>query len=116
MIEYDVEWANLNQSEAHLDWLRRLYDYMESYVKKSPRAAYINCRDLDIGRNNIEGETSYEQASVWGIRYFNNNFERLVRVKTKVDPNNFFRNEQSIPPMPVLNKNRKTSQSCIYID
>ncbi|XP_042020455.1 berberine bridge enzyme-like 18 isoform X1 [Salvia splendens] len=99
MIEYIVGWANLNQSDAHLDWLRRLYDYMESYVTKSPRAAYVNYRDLDIGRNNIEGETSYEQASVWGLRYFNNNFRRLVRVKTKVDPDNFFRNEQSIPPI-----------------
>ncbi|XP_047957520.1 berberine bridge enzyme-like 18 [Salvia hispanica] len=116
MIEYNVEWANLKQSEAHLDWIRRLYDYLESYVTKSPRAAYINYRDLDIGRNNIEGETSYEQASVWGLRYFNNNFQRLVRVKTKVDPNNFFRNEQSIPPMSVININRKTSQTNIWID
>ncbi|XP_057812233.1 berberine bridge enzyme-like 18 [Salvia miltiorrhiza] len=99
MIEYVVGWETLNQSQQHLDWLRRLYDYMERYVTKSPRAAYVNYRDLDIGRNNIEGNTSYEQASVWGLRYFNNNFRRLVRVKTKVDPSNFFRNEQSIPPI-----------------
>ncbi|KAK4440252.1 Berberine bridge enzyme-like 18 [Sesamum alatum] len=64
----------------------------------SPREAYVNYRDLDIGVNNIEGETSYEQASIWGMKYFKNNFDRLVQVKTMIDPSNFFKNEQSIPP------------------
>ncbi|KAL8538566.1 hypothetical protein ACS0TY_000545 [Phlomoides rotata] len=72
---------------------------MTSYVAKSPRAAYFNYRDLDIGRNNIIGSTSYNEASVWGFKYFKNNFRRLVAVKSKVDPSNFFRNEQSIPPV-----------------
>jgi hypothetical protein len=33
------------------------------------------------------------------ITEIKNNFDRLVHVKTKVDPANFFRNEQSIPPL-----------------
>ncbi|CBI31079.3 unnamed protein product, partial [Vitis vinifera] len=37
---------------------------------------------------------------VYGIKYFKKNFNRLVRIKTKVDPGNFFRNEQSIPTLP----------------
>ncbi|KAL0314494.1 UNVERIFIED_CONTAM: Berberine bridge enzyme-like 13 [Sesamum angustifolium] len=65
-------------------------------TKNNPRAAYLNYRDLDLGVNN-DGNTSYEQASVWGTKYFKNNFKRLVEVKSKVDPSNFFRNEQSIP-------------------
>ncbi|XP_042022134.1 berberine bridge enzyme-like 18 [Salvia splendens] len=81
----------------YIGWLRRLYDYMAPYVSKNPRAAYVNYRDLDIGVNNVVGETSYKQASVWGKKYFGGNFDRLVRVKTAVDPQNFFRNEQSIP-------------------
>ncbi|KAJ7015313.1 Berberine/berberine-like [Populus alba x Populus x berolinensis] len=60
--------------------------------------AYINYRDLDLGMNNL-GNTSYKQARIWGTKYFKNNFDRLVHVKTKVDPDNFFRNEQSIPPL-----------------
>ncbi|KAL8508270.1 hypothetical protein ACS0TY_018743 [Phlomoides rotata] len=99
MIEYGVRWGKVEESARHIDWSRRLHNYMGSYVTKSPRGAYVNYKDLDLGRNNIEGSTSYEQASTWGLRYFKGNFKRLVRVKTRVDPSNFFRNEQSIPPL-----------------
>ncbi|KAK6150158.1 hypothetical protein DH2020_017683 [Rehmannia glutinosa] len=83
-------------SETSISWVRRLYRYMTPYVSKSPRAGYINYRDLDLGVNK-EDNTSYAQASIWGLKYFKNNFRKLVRVKTKIDPGNFFRNEQSIP-------------------
>ncbi|GFP95933.1 cannabidiolic acid synthase [Phtheirospermum japonicum] len=101
MIYYGVHWERQGDAELqrHVDWIRRLYSYMAPYVTQSPRAAYFNYRDLDIGMNNIQGNTSYRQASVWGRKYFKNNFDRLVRVKTQFDPSNFFRNEQSIPPM-----------------
>ncbi|KAH6758866.1 FAD-binding Berberine family protein [Perilla frutescens var. frutescens] len=100
-IQHLVYWEeNENQnSERYISWMRRLYSYMAPYVSRFPRAAYINYRDLDIGVNNVEGKTSYVEASVWGMKYFKNNFNRLVRVKTMVDPDNFFRNEQSIPPL-----------------
>ncbi|KAK6151976.1 hypothetical protein DH2020_014611 [Rehmannia glutinosa] len=83
-------------SETSISWVRNFYRYMTPYVSKSPRAAYINYRDLDLGVNN-QGNTSYAQASIWGLKYFKNNFRKLVRVKTTIDPSNFFRNEQSIP-------------------
>ncbi|KAL8033829.1 hypothetical protein ABFX02_13G181800 [Erythranthe guttata] len=100
MIHYGVLWDSQGNQEAekHVSWMRRLYGYMAAYVSKSPRAAYFNYRDLDLGINNA-GNTSYAQASVWGLKYFKNNFKRLVRVKTKVDPTNFFRNEQSVPSL-----------------
>ncbi|MBA0881243.1 hypothetical protein Goshw_005123, partial [Gossypium schwendimanii] len=57
-------------------------------------------RDLQIGSNNMFScKGSYAQAKIWGRKYFKNNFDRLVYVKTKVDPENFFRHEQSIPPL-----------------
>lgn len=81
-----------------MNWSRRLY------VSKSPRAAYFNYRDLDIGMNiyNQSGDNtiSYHMATAWGLKYFKNNFDRLVRVKTQLDPTSFFRNEQTIPPLP----------------
>ncbi|KAJ1399180.1 FAD-binding, type 2 [Sesbania bispinosa] len=100
LIQYAVHWEQEGDEVAqrHVAWIRRLYSYMEAFVSKSPRAAYVNYRDLDIGVNN-NGYTSYKQASIWGDKYFKNNFNRLAHVKTKVDPLNFFRNEQSIPSL-----------------
>ncbi|KAL9382904.1 hypothetical protein Peur_023230 [Populus x canadensis] len=100
-IQYLVLWNEQGKeaSMRHIAWIRRLYSYTAPYVSKNPREAYINYRDLDVGMNNIQGNTSYKQASIWGRKYFKNNFDRLIQVKTAVDPDNFFRNEQSIPPL-----------------
>ncbi|CAJ1935910.1 unnamed protein product [Sphenostylis stenocarpa] len=100
LVQYSVHWLEEGDEvvQKHISWIRRLYSYMEPFVSNSPRAAYANYRDLDIGVNN-KGFTSYNQATVWGFKYFKNNFKRLAHVKTKVDPSNFFRNEQSIPSL-----------------
>ena len=97
-IFYGVFWEEEGTaaSERYISWMRRLYSYMAPYVSKSPRAAYVNYRDLDIGSNG-KGNTSYRRASIWGNKYFKSNFDRLVQVKTAVDPANFFKDEQSIP-------------------
>ncbi|KAJ6894818.1 hypothetical protein NC652_028540 [Populus alba x Populus x berolinensis] len=72
--------------------------YAAPYVAKHPRTAYVNYRDLDLGTNNIHGNSTYQEACIWGFKYFKvNNFNRLIQVKATVDPDNFFRNEQSIP-------------------
>ncbi|KAK9106019.1 hypothetical protein Scep_022863 [Stephania cephalantha] len=96
---YEVDWfiQGVDVSTKQLQLVRRLYRYMTPYVSNSPREAYLNYRDLDLGRNRIDGSATYEQAKFWGAKYFNENFDRLVKVKTKVDPDNFFSNEQSIP-------------------
>ncbi|CAI0545948.1 unnamed protein product [Linum tenue] len=100
LIQYDVFWNEdgAEAEERHVDWIREMYSYMTPYVSQNPRGAYMNYRDLDIGMNAVEGKTSYREARVWGVKYFKSNFDRLVRVKTAVDPENVFRNEQSIPP------------------
>lgn len=100
-IQYMVKWeANgVMASNRHIHWIRSLYKYMAPYVSRSPRAAYINYRDLDLGTNKLQN-ASYSEAAAWGIKYFKSNFKRLALVKSKVDPGNFFRNEQSIPPFP----------------
>ena len=71
---------------------------MTPYVSKSPRASYFNYKDLDLGQNKHHN-TSYSEASVWGKKYFKGNFRRLAQIKTEFDPENFFWNEQSIPPL-----------------
>uniref|UniRef100_A0A2C9VVA5 FAD-binding PCMH-type domain-containing protein n=1 Tax=Manihot esculenta TaxID=3983 RepID=A0A2C9VVA5_MANES len=100
-IQYMVTWDEEEETEQHFQWLRSLYSYMAPYVSKSPRAAYFNYRDLDLGRDK-NGNTSFAQASVWGLKYFKSNFKRLAKVRTETDPANFFRNEQSIPVLPSL--------------
>ncbi|EEF46726.1 hypothetical protein RCOM_1379210 [Ricinus communis] len=71
---------------------------MTPFVSKNLRSAFLNYRDLDIGVM-TPGKNSYEEGSIYGYKYFNGNFDRLVKVKTAVDPENFFRNEQSIPTL-----------------
>ncbi|KAM3251758.1 hypothetical protein P3L10_005828 [Capsicum annuum] len=97
-IQYTVGWSDNSESisSQKIAWLRKLYKEMEPYVAKSPRTAYLNYRDLDFGTN--QEDCSYSKAKMWGEKYFNGNFERLAKVKSKVDPNNFFKHEQSIPP------------------
>lgn len=97
-IQYLTAWNDTNKDSLtkHINWIRDVYKYMAPYVSKSPRAAYVNYRDLDLGMNK-NGNTSLVEASEWGKKYFKDNFKRLVQVKTKVDPDNLFRHEQSIP-------------------
>ncbi|CAI9093935.1 OLC1v1029548C1 [Oldenlandia corymbosa var. corymbosa] len=100
-IQYSVNWqdASLNLTKQYLGEARELYSFMTPYVSSNPRQAFLNYRDLDIGQN-ANGKNSYKQGKVYGEKYFKGNFDRLVKVKTAVDPGNFFRNEQSIPTLP----------------
>ncbi|KAK7331303.1 hypothetical protein VNO77_25525 [Canavalia gladiata] len=98
-IQYLVYWDSNEETPKHIDWMRRLYAYMEPYVSKGPRGAYLNYRDLDLGMNRGNTNYTYEEAKSWGLKYFKFNFERLARVKGEVDPGNFFWHEQSIPPL-----------------
>ncbi|KAK9105965.1 hypothetical protein Scep_022809 [Stephania cephalantha] len=100
LIDYVSNWDAKEGKEAsdkHIKWMRELYDYMTPYVPKSPRTAFLNYRDLDLGQNNINGTSTYPQAKSWGQMYFKDNFKKLLKVKSKVDPQNFFISEQSIP-------------------
>ncbi|KAF2317913.1 hypothetical protein GH714_041233 [Hevea brasiliensis] len=100
-IQYSVTWdeAGSTAENEYLSQPRKLYRYMTPFVSKNPRGAFFPYRDLDIGVMKA-GKNSYEEGSVYGQKYFNGNFDRLVKVKTAVDPDNFFRNEQSIPTLP----------------
>ncbi|XP_068655894.1 berberine bridge enzyme-like 26 [Aristolochia californica] len=98
-IQHYVNWEAGANAQRYLNWIRSLYSFVTPYVTQAPRAAYLNYKDLDLGRNNEGPNTSYATASVWGLKYFKGNFRRLALVKGRVDKDNFFRNEQSIPPL-----------------
>ncbi|KAL4569769.1 hypothetical protein LXL04_025412 [Taraxacum kok-saghyz] len=86
-VQYLVKWEKngVRASTEHIHWLRSLYRYMEPYVSKNPRSAYLNYRDLDLGTN-PHANTTYSEARVWGEKYFKGNFKRLAHVKRNVDP------------------------------
>ncbi|XP_039168170.1 berberine bridge enzyme-like 21 [Eucalyptus grandis] len=100
-IQYSISWSEdgIEAEQSNLAEIRELYNFMTPYVSKKPRRAFLNYRDLDIGITD-NGENSYREGTVYGVKYFAENFKRLVKVKTAVDPQNFFRNEQSIPVLP----------------
>ncbi|TXG50903.1 hypothetical protein EZV62_023427 [Acer yangbiense] len=82
---YFTNWLDGDKNvPKHISWIRSLYNYMTPYVSKFPRGAYVNYRDLDLGIKK-KGNTSVIQASVWGVKYYKDNFKRLVKVKTEVD-------------------------------
>jgi FAD/FMN-containing dehydrogenase len=100
-IQYAANWneAGKKVTDDYINLTRKLYSYMTPYVSKNPRETFFNYKDLDLGINH-NGKKSYQEGRVYGIKYFKGNFNRLVKIKTKVDPRNFFRNEQSIPTLP----------------
>ncbi|XP_054779771.1 berberine bridge enzyme-like 8 [Prosopis cineraria] len=97
-IQYQANWHEEGKEVAdyHIRQIRKLYKFMTPYVSKNPRVAFLNYKDLDLGINQHSGN-SYQQGRVYGIKYFKDNFHRLAQIKTKFDPSNFFRSEQSIP-------------------
>ncbi|KAL9307817.1 Berberine bridge enzyme-like 12 [Arabidopsis thaliana] len=101
-IQHSVTWpdAGPEAERLYIGNLRTTYNIMTPFVSKNPRSSYLNYRDIDIGVND-HGADSYRKGEIYGRKYFGENFDRLVRVKTAVDPDNFFRNEQSIPTLPL---------------
>ncbi|KAI3920793.1 hypothetical protein MKW98_005619 [Papaver atlanticum] len=99
-ILYQVDWVDGSETEKHLEFMKKLYNFLTPYVSMNPRTTYLNYLDLDLGQNdwNVGEVMAYRKAKVWGTKYFKSNFERLVLVKTEVDPGNFFKSIQSIPP------------------
>ncbi|KAG5224487.1 Reticuline oxidase [Salix suchowensis] len=101
-IQYLVEWKEEDDSKSneYIRWIREFYTAMTPFVSFDPRAAYINYMDFDLGSvmEMVPARDAVEVARVWGEKYFLRNYDRLVEVKTYIDPDNVFRNQQSIPP------------------
>jgi hypothetical protein len=100
-VQYMNFWGSAGEEAARTGWVRDLYTFMAPHVSKNPREAYVNYKDLSLGENVVGGGnvTSFEAGRVWGEKYYKGNFRRLAMAKAQIDPNDYFRNEQSIPPL-----------------
>ncbi|ESW31244.1 hypothetical protein PHAVU_002G222000 [Phaseolus vulgaris] len=100
LIQYYVSWTEdgVEANDRYMNYSRSFHEFMTPFVSKSPREAYMNYRDIDVGGKLPSNSKSLKEASIYGTKFFKENFDRLVRVKTRVDPSNFFTYEQSIPP------------------
>ncbi|KAK9030147.1 hypothetical protein V6N11_031578 [Hibiscus sabdariffa] len=100
-IQYIANWkeAGVETANHYIDLTRKLHEFMTPFVSKNPRQAFLNYRDADLG-SNYHAKGLYEEARVQGMKWFMGNFYRLVKIKTEVDPSNFFCYEQSIPLLP----------------
>ncbi|CAL5038942.1 unnamed protein product [Urochloa decumbens] len=99
-IQHIAFWSG-GDGAAATNWINSFYSFMGQFVTKNPRAAYVNYRDLDIGQNAVvNGVSTFDSGKVWGEKYFGAaNFKRLAITKGKADPSDYFRNEQSVPPL-----------------
>ncbi|KAK9101440.1 hypothetical protein Scep_024870 [Stephania cephalantha] len=112
MVEYIVAWNMDEDLESHkfLSWLNELYEYVGQFIiDDKPRVSYVNHIDFDLGeidwRNESSASNAIEISRKWGEKYFLSNYDRLVRAKTEIDPNNVFHHPQSIPPLPGIIEN-----------
>ncbi|XP_045814894.1 reticuline oxidase-like [Trifolium pratense] len=112
-IQYLIYWKEVDneKSSDYINWIRGFYSSMTPFVSFGPRAAYINYMDFDLGVMKMISTNDVVKARVWGEKYFLNNYDRLVRAKTLIDPNNVFTNEQGILPMPFNSSNAKALTS-----
>jgi FAD/FMN-containing dehydrogenase len=85
-LRYDIvigaNWTDPADTERNVRWTRGLYEALQPHL---PRGVYVNDLDRD------EGDEQVRHA-------YGENYERLVTLKKKYDPTNFFRVNQNIKP------------------
>jgi len=75
-------WAAEERSDPHVTWVRRTYDAMQPFSTGSPYLNFLG----DEGADRVRA--AYGAAT----------YARLVEIKTRYDPTNFFRVNQNIRP------------------
>ena len=88
----DATWAHVivgvDPDPANADRLSRwANDYWNALHPHSAGGAYVNFMMHDEGQDRVKAT-------------YRGNYERLVEIKTKYDPDNFFRLNQNIRPAP----------------
>lgn len=78
-IQYHSYWSRDEEADINMQWIEQFRNAMLPYTRGANRN-YVDSLIVD-----------------WPTAYFEENLARLMTVKQKYDPENFFRYEQSIP-------------------
>lgn len=98
-LQYQVYWADPEEDDWHLAWLRGFYRdvYADTGGVPAPGdvtdGCFINYPDIDL--SDPEWNTS---DVAWSTLYYKDNYRRLQEVKRRYDPLGIFRHAQSIEP------------------
>ena len=83
-LQYDIiimaNWTGSTESEPNVRWARELFQTLRPYV---PQGVYVNDLDQDEGGERVK-------------HAYGENYPRLLGLKNKYDPGNFFRLNQNI--------------------
>jgi len=85
-LRYDIvigaNWTDPADTERNVRWTREFYEALQPHL---PHGVYVNDLDHDEGSEQVR-------------HAYGENYERLVTLKKKYDPTNFFRQNQNIEP------------------
>jgi FAD/FMN-containing dehydrogenase len=81
-IQMAAQWRDAAESAKHIAWARGLSDALKPYSSGHYLMNYLNDETPDVVR-----------------RAFGSNYPRLVELKTKYDPTNFFSLNQNVQPL-----------------
>lgn len=76
-----AQWTDPAEAKIHMDWVRSFWSEAEPFT----RGTGVNFLDIDDGADRVK--------AAYGA-----NYERLVTLKNKYDPTNFFRLNNNIVP------------------
>ena len=79
-------WEKAAESDANIQWTRKFFDAMQPFLADGVYVNYLG----DEGQDRV-------RAAYGGDKY-----DRLVELKNKYDPTNFFRMNQNIRPSSSL--------------
>lgn len=88
IIEAKSLWLDPKDEAKHIEWLDNFFKEIEPYTN----GAYLNYIDKRLDN--------------WREKYYGSNWERLLQIKQRVDPDNLFHFQQSIH-RPAMTKNER---------